>query len=218
MISLNPAPSTATLIATSPATAATTTTLHPGANTPFVTPTSPSPILTSPFRNSTLGFGGPDDFQISGDYIYVILLIALIIAVVYFARVLLAKRQEKLRSLKEQDCEVPPEYSSHTLDIQVFDGNSPNTSFFPSFNRVNRGPRIEPLSETLSSSQPTINAVSLVQPPARALIRTPPPPTYDGALGLPEINIDPYPISVESDTTAADAASQPSQSPRPSSE
>ncbi|KAF9174635.1 hypothetical protein BGX21_006213 [Mortierella sp. AD011] len=217
MISSNLAPSTTTLIATSFATT-TTTTLHPDANTPFVTPTSPSPILTSPFRNSTLGSDGPDDLQISGDYIYVILLIALIIAVVYFSRVFLAKRQEKLRSLKEQDCEVPPGYSSHTLDIQVFDGGSPNAPSFPSINRVNRGPRIEPLSEALSSSQPIINAVGLVQPPARALTRTPPPPTYDDALGLPEININPCPISVESDTTAAVAATQPSRSLRSSSE
>ncbi|KAF9358033.1 hypothetical protein BGX26_002617 [Mortierella sp. AD094] len=210
----NPVPSAATSVDTSP----TTTTSHLGDNAPSVTLTSPSPILTNPSRDSTLGSDGPDGFQTSGGYIYTILLITLVIAVVYFTRVVLAKRQERLRLLKEQDCEVPPGYSSYALDMQVFDGNSPNSSSSPSSNRVSRGPRIEPLPETLSPSQPTINTVSLVQPPARALTRTPPPPTYDDALGLPNINIDLSSINVESDTTVADAASRPLRTSRSSSE
>ncbi|KAF8926336.1 hypothetical protein BGZ58_011275 [Dissophora ornata] len=138
--------------------------------------------------NSDDGYASSaDDFQTSGGYIYVILIIALVIAIVYFSKVILTKRREKKRLSKEQDCEVPPGYFNHVLDIQVYDGDS---GHFPS-------------SETLVP----ITTVRSVQPPARALTRTPrssaDPPAYEDLLGPPNVHRSPSSTSIVSDSTAA---------------
>ncbi|KAI1310803.1 hypothetical protein EDD11_003649 [Mortierella claussenii] len=84
--------------------------------------TSSASITVNPSNiNNTTNYGASDDFQTSGGYIYIILMVSLTIAFVYFLNVFLAKRREKIRLEKERSCEeVPPEYFDHAQDLQVF--------------------------------------------------------------------------------------------------
>ncbi|KAI7832342.1 hypothetical protein BC939DRAFT_524618 [Gamsiella multidivaricata] len=91
---------------------------HTHTHTPTATTTSsptPSTISSSSYLNLD-----------SGIFIYAILVIAVLIAVVYFGRVCLAKRRYRRRALKDSDYEVgPPMYLQHLDDLQVIDTPPP---------------------------------------------------------------------------------------------
>ncbi|KAG9326414.1 hypothetical protein KVV02_008034 [Mortierella alpina] len=144
----------------------------------ITTLTSQSAISSPTDTNDKFGGGGEngsfntaDSFQTSGGYIYVILIVTFLVAIIYFGRVCLAKRREKKRLLKE-DCEVPPGYLSHLYDMQVFVSNHAGVE------SSHPGPSGEGAS-TVTLDQPSV-------PPA-ALTRTPPPslcpPAYETVVG-----------------------------------
>ncbi|KAF9115591.1 hypothetical protein BGX27_007328 [Mortierella sp. AM989] len=186
----------------------TTSTFSLDKNTPTVILTPPSSIVTNPLGNGTSGSSDVSGFQTSGGYIYLILFIALIIAAVYFTKAILAKRREKQQLLKEWDCEDPPGYSNHILDMQVLDSSSLNTT--PSNRRANRNISPATLPEIPIASHPAIANAHSIQPPARTLTRTPhpsfDPPAYDDLLNAPNISTNLTLTSVVSDTPAAAAA------------
>ncbi|KAF9949600.1 hypothetical protein BGZ72_008660 [Mortierella alpina] len=149
-------------------------------NNPDLTTTLTSQSVIASPTNTNDHFGGRGDngsfstvesFQTSGGYIYVILIVTFLVAIVYFGRVCLAKRRERKRLLKE-DCEVPPGYFSHLYDMQVF---------------VTNHAGVEPSHPGLADGASTIALVQPAVPPA-ALIRAPSPcpPAYETVVGLPE--------------------------------
>ncbi|KAG0312438.1 hypothetical protein BG000_006236 [Podila horticola] len=96
----------------------------------------------------------------SGWYIYVILVITAIIAAVFFGRVCHAKRKERIRAEKDQDCEVPPSYMFHAHDMQVFNSTSrvsvPEQAYTLPSQQSPPAPAATPSAPTL----PAINVVS----------------------------------------------------------
>ncbi|KAF9572483.1 hypothetical protein EC968_009869 [Mortierella alpina] len=144
-----------------------------------ITLTSQSVISSPTDTNDKFGgrgengsFNTVESFQTSGGYIYVILIVTFLVAIIYFGRVCLAKRREKKRLLKE-DCEVPPGYFSHLYDMQVFVTN-------------HAGVEVSHPGPTGDGASP----VALDQPsvPPAALTRTPSPcpPAYETVVGLQE--------------------------------
>ncbi|KAI7832232.1 hypothetical protein BC939DRAFT_434935 [Gamsiella multidivaricata] len=189
--------------------------------TALVTPT------TMPNGSSREG----DDFQNSGGYIYVVLVISLVIALVYSTRACLSKRRERRRRVKEQDCEVPPGYSSHTNDTQIFEGDeerpSPSSSASPSPTYSSSGliPDMSSVPASLLPSHPTIATVYSIQPPAPAHTTasnarprhslSAEPPAYDDLLGQSKLQRCASSMSIASDTiTAASASANRNRSSR----
>ncbi|CAO3573838.1 unnamed protein product [Mortierella alpina] len=140
--------------------------------------TSQSVIASPTDTNDTFGGRGvngslnnAEGFQTSGGYIYLILVVTLLVAIVYFGRVCLAKRRERKRLLKE-GCEdaVPPGYFSHLYDMQVFVTNPGGVE-----------------SSHLSATEGGASTVAAVQPsaPVAAMTRTPSPcpPAYETVVG-----------------------------------
>ncbi|KAF9126178.1 hypothetical protein BG015_004756 [Linnemannia schmuckeri] len=101
---------------------------------PTATTTTFTPITTNDNNNNNRGNGGgrgnnPDGapayggFE-TGGFIYVILIGAMLVALVYFGRAILAKRRERIRRLKDPDFEAnPPNYMSHLHDLAVIDAS-----------------------------------------------------------------------------------------------
>ncbi|KAF9344374.1 hypothetical protein BGX26_004453 [Mortierella sp. AD094] len=58
----------------------------------------------------------------AGVFIYAVLAVSIIIALIYFGRVFMAHRRQRLRAMKDPDFEAsPPMYSQHFDDIPVDD-------------------------------------------------------------------------------------------------
>ncbi|KAF9162318.1 hypothetical protein DFQ26_003681 [Actinomortierella ambigua] len=83
---------------------------------------------TSPPWDTDLQAAPPSVFVANGGYIYLVLFMAFVIGTIYFCRVFAAKREERLRLLKEQDMVSqfqdsnginPPLYDQHERDIPV---------------------------------------------------------------------------------------------------
>ncbi|KAG0318374.1 hypothetical protein BGZ99_005720 [Dissophora globulifera] len=114
--------------------------------------TSSSMDNDSNHSHSNSSTGGID----SGFFIYAVLLIGLMTAVVYFGRVCLAKRRLRLRARKDPDFEAgPPMYLQHLDDLQVIHAQPRDTS----------SPTPQNLYGTNRYSNPALNS------PATALIR-----------------------------------------------
>ncbi|KAF9128880.1 hypothetical protein BGW39_004651 [Mortierella sp. 14UC] len=112
---------------------ATTTTTPPQTTT--TSATAFTPIVSNNNGNNNNNFGSgkgnnPDgtsapygSFE-AGGFIYVILIGAMLVAIIYFGRVILAKRRDRIRRLKDTDFEAnPPTYMSHLHDLQVVDAS-----------------------------------------------------------------------------------------------
>ncbi|KAG0056807.1 hypothetical protein BGZ83_003425 [Gryganskiella cystojenkinii] len=119
--------------------------------------------------NTTLaGDGNDNGFQTSGGYIWIILTVSFLVALIYFGRVILAKRRAKRRLLKERECEVPPDYYMHLSDRRVVERT-------PSQSRAG----ISSIPRPLPLPAPQ------VQPPSAARLRSSDmfdPPAYDDLL------------------------------------
>ncbi|KAF9278633.1 hypothetical protein BGZ88_000444 [Linnemannia elongata] len=99
---------------------------------PTTTTLTPTPIITNDGNGRGNGSGrgnNPDgtpaygSFE-AGGFIYVILIGAMLVALVYFGRVIIAKRRERIRRLKDPDFEAnPPNYMSHLHDLAVIDAS-----------------------------------------------------------------------------------------------
>ncbi|KAG0246277.1 hypothetical protein BGX31_003467 [Mortierella sp. GBA43] len=198
---------------------------------PTETPTTTSPTFTfitadPTHTNGSSSIGDNGDFMSSGGYIYVIMVLTLVSAVVYFSRVILNKKRE--RDLERQaDAEVPPGYNSHFDDLPVIDIHTtplsdtiaasrpsmtiiPRTSMSGTSGSTISGPEV-----VLLASHPTIARVYSIQPPAPALTRShllappvpssSPPPSYEDLMrqSLPKIHREPSCTSIVSDATAA---------------
>ncbi|KAK3846887.1 MAG: hypothetical protein J3R72DRAFT_432642 [Linnemannia gamsii] len=122
-------------VATTTTTTATTTTTTTLAPPPLTTTAAAfTPIFSNNNGNNNnrgSGRGNNSDganasygsFE-AGGFIYVILVGAMLVALVYFGRVILSKRQERLRRLKGPDFEAnPPTYMSHVQDLQVVEAS-----------------------------------------------------------------------------------------------
>ncbi|KAF8947957.1 hypothetical protein BGZ47_007095 [Haplosporangium gracile] len=53
-----------------------------------------------------------------------IMSVSILVTVVFFTRVCLAKRREKERRLKDLECEVPPGYEFHLTDIALYNARA----------------------------------------------------------------------------------------------
>ncbi|KAG0021771.1 hypothetical protein BGZ81_008799 [Podila clonocystis] len=86
-------------------------TMDPQNPAPSSTPTSTS---TLPSSSDTARYDS------SSGYIYIVLVIALLAALIFFGRAALLRRKERLRALKDPDYESgPPTYNRHVQDLQV---------------------------------------------------------------------------------------------------
>ncbi|KAF9184211.1 hypothetical protein BGZ51_003498 [Haplosporangium sp. Z 767] len=97
-----------------------------------LTATAVPTATASPDSSIITGDTGDSDsnsieFQ-SGGFIYVILLIGLLTGVIYFTRVCIAKRRERIRAMKDPDFDGPPTYHHHLDDLQVIDARPRETS------------------------------------------------------------------------------------------
>ncbi|KAG0038744.1 hypothetical protein BGZ82_010983 [Podila clonocystis] len=81
-------------------------------------PQNPTPSSTS---TSTPPSSSDDaNYDSNSGYIYIVLVIALLAALIFFGRTALVRRKERLRALKDPDYESgPPTYNRHVQDLQV---------------------------------------------------------------------------------------------------
>ncbi|KAK3821582.1 MAG: hypothetical protein J3Q66DRAFT_333679 [Benniella sp.] len=191
--------------------------------TPTVTmiiPTAPSretlfPTDVSQPNNSSSNHEG--DFFTSGGYIYVIMVLTLVMAVVYFSRVILAKKRG--RDLESQDNEVPPGYNSHFNDLPVLDHTTTSSIYRePTDSRSttipmsmsSTAPPVIPMPEALI---PRTSRINSIQPSPRTHLHAlslsrpssfPPPPSYEDLmrLTLPKVRHTPSTTSLLTDITA----------------
>ncbi|KAF9540756.1 hypothetical protein EC957_003774 [Mortierella hygrophila] len=99
---------------------------------PTTTTSTPTPIITDDGSDRGNGSGRGNNpngapaygsFE-AGGFIYVVLIGAILVAFVYFGRVFLLKRRERIRRLKDPDFEAnPPNYMSHLHDLAVIDAS-----------------------------------------------------------------------------------------------
>jgi len=111
-------------------------------------PSSSAPYAASPSMDSNVDghLSGID----SGIFIYAVLVIGVVVAVIYFVRVALAHRRLRQRSLKSDFEADPPMYCNHLNDLPVVDDESCHSS---------------------TSSPPSSGTVTHTAFPASALIR-----------------------------------------------
>ncbi|KAF9350115.1 hypothetical protein BGX34_001409, partial [Mortierella sp. NVP85] len=125
-------------------------TIEPTPTATMIIPTAPpietlTPTDVSQHNNSSSNHEG--DFFTSGGYIYVIMVLTLVMAVVYFSRVILAKK----RGRDLEDNEVPPGYNSHFNDLPVLDHTTSSIYHDPTDPR-----RSTTIPMSMSSSAPPV--------------------------------------------------------------
>ncbi|KAK3824220.1 MAG: hypothetical protein JOS17DRAFT_818946 [Linnemannia elongata] len=153
--------------------------------------------------NNSNNLNKNEGFEASGTYIYMIMGVSILVTVVFFARVCLAKRREKERRHKDFDCEVPPGYEFHLTDIALYNARALGAS------------------QSTSNSNPptTYNPVALSTTSASTAGTLPPPPAaWAGSVRHSTVPADPPTYeSLLADYAFVASSASASSNPLPSS-